>query len=143
MDRFWNKVNKQGPDECWEWTNGLNGNGYGSFNIEGKIHTAHRASYLLNVGPIPEGQVVRHSCDNRKCVNPAHLEVGTYSQNNQDIVNRGRRDYKLTIHDARAIREELERGCLQKVLAARYGVSNGLISQIKNNRTWTEGWRTT
>ena len=96
MDRFWDKVKKAGPDDCWEWQAGLNNKGYGSFRFEGKIHTAHRFSYLLNVGEIPEGHVVRHKCDNRCCVNPAHLETGTCSQNNQDMVNRGRRRTRYT-----------------------------------------------
>ena len=142
MNRFWDKVKKAGPDDCWEWQAGLNNKGYGSFRFEGKIHPAHRFSYLLNVGEVPEGHVVRHKCDNRCCVNPAHLETGTYSQNNQDIVNRGRRQYKLTIGQVREIRKRLAAGDRQRDIAESFGVSNALISHIHNERTWTEGWRT-
>ena len=141
MKRFWDKVDVKGPNDCWEWQAGLNNSGYGSFRFNGKIQTAQRASYLLNVGEIPEGMVVRHKCDNRACVNPAHLELGSYSENNQDMVNRDRRQYKLTIDQVRMIRKRLADGALQKHLAAEYGVSFGLISHIKNDRTWTEGWR--
>lgn len=141
MKRFWDKVEVKGPDDCWEWQAALNNKGYGSFRVEGAIHPAHRASYLLNVGEIPEGMVVRHKCDNRACVNPAHLELGTPTDNNRDMVNRGRREYKLTIDQVRTIRKRLAEGVLGKQLAEEYGVSFGLISHIKNNRTWTEGWR--
>jgi len=143
MERFWSKVDKRGPDECWEWQGTLNNKGYGNFALKGKCETAQRASYLLNVGEIPDGQVVRHKCDNRSCVNPAHLEIGTYSQNNQDMVNRNRRKYKLTIAQARQIRERLANGELQREVAESFGVSKALVSHIHNGRTWTEGWRVT
>ena len=141
QERFWDKVNKAGPDDCWEWQAGIGANGYGSFRLEGKTLTAQRASYLFNVGEIPEGQIIRHKCDNRRCVNPDHLEVGTYSQNNQDAVNRKRRRYKLSIDQVRAIRQRLAEGAKQRPLAQEYGVSQGLIHQINTHQTWTEGWR--
>ena len=142
MKRFWDKVDVQGPDDCWECQGSLNNKGYGGFKLGKKTETAHRASYLLNAGEIPDGIVVRHKCDNRCCVNPNHLELGTYSENNQDIVNRNRRRYKLTIDQVRTIRKRLASGAVGRHLADEYGVSFGLISHIKNDRTWTEGWRT-
>ena len=75
IERFWEKVDKRGPDECWEWQGTLY-KGYGSFHMErGFATTAQRASHLLLKGPIPEGYEVDHLCKNPACVNPAHLEA--------------------------------------------------------------------
>lgn len=87
-ERFWEKVDKTG--ECWPWTACIERNGYGSFHVGGRRKWAHRVSYELNVGPIPSGEYVLHSCDNRRCVNPAHLRVGTHADNMRDMVDRGR-----------------------------------------------------
>lgn len=73
IERFWDKVDKS--EDCWNWTASLRHGGYGQFNIgNGKIVRAHRLSYELLVGPIPEGLHIDHLCRNRACVNPAHLE---------------------------------------------------------------------
>lgn len=90
ISRFWAKVDKRGPDECWTWTAGLNGQGYGIFCIGGKARGAHRVSYFLSRGEIGNGLSVCHSCDNPPCVNPAHLWVGTAQDNSDDRVRKGR-----------------------------------------------------
>ena len=77
--------------DCWEWTAATNNIGYGMFRFDNyKMRTAHRVSYELHKGPIPQGKVVCHTCDNPKCVNPDHLWVGTLKDNAQDMVNKGR-----------------------------------------------------
>lgn len=73
QDRFWEKVDRLGPDECWEWLAGKNGR-YGAIYVDGQNVGAHRFSYEILVGPIPEGLVLDHLCRNEGCVNPNHLE---------------------------------------------------------------------
>ncbi len=94
-ERFWRRVQKAGPNECWEWTGGKAPNGYGIISKGGKsagAMSAHRASYMIaNGAPAPSDLVVMHSCDNRGCVNPNHLRLGTVRDNTADMDAKGRR----------------------------------------------------
>ncbi|HCA7769786.1 TPA: HNH endonuclease [Pseudomonas aeruginosa] len=90
--RFWSHVIRASDGSCWEWSGAKDGKGYGTINSGcGKSpQKAHRISYEMAHGPIPDGLVVRHKCDNPGCVNPSHLEVGTQKDNSADMVDRGR-----------------------------------------------------
>lgn len=85
--RFWRKVNKDARNGCWEWTASKNPKGYGHFSHKGRLLAAHRVSWELANGPIPEGMVIDHRCANKSCVNPDHLRVITNAQNQQHLTS--------------------------------------------------------
>lgn len=92
MERFWKKVDKRGPEECWTWLASVQtvGHPYGYFRFGKTMKKAHRISWMLNNGEIPEGMCVLHKCDNPRCVNPAHLFIGTQLENIRDRDRKGR-----------------------------------------------------
>ena len=79
--RFWARVVRRGVDQCWPWNGSRQTQGYGRMEVRGRALAAHRLSYMLNIGSIPEGAVIDHLCRNKACVNPAHLEAVTLSVN--------------------------------------------------------------
>lgn len=89
-DRFWQKVEKAGESECWEWVGTIDRGGYGRIQVEDRLESAHRVSWMLARGAIPHGLWVLHQCDNRKCVNVAHLFLGTRTDNVRDMYAKGR-----------------------------------------------------
>ncbi len=88
--RFQRYVPNLPSEHCWEWQGHVSSRGYGRFRDAKRVTAAHRIAYELAKGPIPDGLVVMHACDNRRCVNPSHLSVGTYADNNRDMMAKGR-----------------------------------------------------
>ena len=102
-ERFWAKVDRRGPDDCWNWTAMTHPDGHGRIGEGGhygRMLYAHRVSYELHIGPIPPGLVVMHKCDNPRCVNPAHLQLGTDADNHRDCWNKGRSPFKPSMPGA-------------------------------------------
>jgi len=144
--RYWAKVIR--GDGCWEWNAFVNKNGYGQIGFRGALVYAHRAAWTLANGPIPDGLFVCHKCDNRKCCNPEHMFLGTFEDNMNDKVQKGRQarpigekspTSKLTWEQVREIRERYKNETImQSVLAKEYGVSASAISHVITNRTWID-----
>lgn len=99
-DRFMSYVAKL--DYCWEWQGGINSTGRGIFWLNNKTPKAHRISWIIHNGDIPENVCVLHKCDNGKCVNPKHLFLGSYKDNTQDMINKKRFVGNLKIDSAKA-----------------------------------------
>lgn len=129
---------------CWLWLGQMHKEGYGDFQLKNaKSKRAHRVSWIAYNGDIPSGLVVRHKCDNRACVNPAHLELGTCLDNNADMVSRKRHakgehvgSAVLRQTDVLEIRKARIAGTSVLVLAARYRVCSDNIYRIIRGETW-------
>lgn len=141
--RFWSRVQKSAePDGCWLWT-GSTRNGYGTFLIAARPTYTHQFSYELHFAPIPDGKVVRHRCDVRRCVRPSHLLVGTQGDNIADMWERGRAVKppvrygeshpmaRLSDEQVASIRQRWVGGLAnQHALAADFGVSQSTVWRL-------------
>ena len=136
ISRFISKI-KVSENGCHEWTAGLHRDGYGKFQNNGKTIPAHRVAYELFVGEIPNKLWILHSCDNRKCVNPKHLFLGTSKDNINDMDNKKRRgsNSSLTYSDVAKIKEMIADRYTQAYIASKFGVCQTTISKIKLNKT--------
>lgn len=143
FDRFVDKVLV--GDDCWGWLGRRNQLGYGRISVNGTLTQAHRVSWGLFRGPIPDGMCVCHSCDNRGCVKPGHLFLGTQKDNMRDCMAKGRFPdlhgeanprARLTWDDVDAIRASDETGV---AIAERYGVSKSCIYMLRRGRNWKSG----
>ena len=144
--RFWKLVNKGNSHGCWIWKGCKEKYGHGRFKLStNKCIYAHRYSYELKNGSIPNGYCICHTCDNPLCVNPNHLWIGTRGQNNTDRKNKGRNaitvgelnpSVKLTVNKVREIRKRLEMGETQISIAKEFGVRQANISSIKLMKSW-------
>lgn len=158
---FWEKVGRKGKRDCWEWRAYRQPKGYGLIAHGRGTMLAHRMSWLLNVGMIPDGLCVLHKCDNASCVNPSHLFLGTRADNNHDMERKGRAVHpegdnngsrlhpellargsrhgmsKLTEPEVREIRSEYKTGTTtHRRLATKFGVARSLIRFIVKRITW-------
>jgi hypothetical protein len=158
QDRFWEKVNKDGPmcerlgTKCWVWTGATNPDGYGNTKTDGHQVNTHRVSWELSNGKIPNGLCVLHKCDNPPCVRPDHLFLGTKQDNVTDMINKGRRgnpnpvktrsgehhpNHKLTNADVIAMRERYSRGGISAAALARiYKIDATAAWRVVTRRTW-------
>lgn len=135
FERFWNRICFS-PGGCWEWSGPLDKDGYGQFWVRCRRVRAHRYSYRLVNGYIG-GACVLHTCDNRKCVNPKHLFLGTRAENTVDAAQKGKLSRKLTEQDVRNIRERYARGGVsQPELAREYKVRLYSIWSVLHRLTW-------
>lgn len=151
-ERFWKYVDKRGPDDCWNWTAKSRIAGYGVIGLGGRNAgkmLAHRLSWVIHNGDIPDsgdyhGTVVMHTCDNRLCVNPSHLRLGSQSENVRDMDRKGRRttvtrsgtDHHNAKLDDDAVRFIRDSDLPQRKLAAMFGVSRHPIARIKRGDGW-------
>jgi len=144
-ERFWPKVDIRGFDDCWEWIASKIPAGYGQIHNNGTMLRAHRVAWELMRGPIPKGLCLLHHCDNRACVNPNHLFLGTKADNMADMEAKGRRrsapprgvnspNAKLTNEKVRAIRLST---LPQRVLAKMHGVHQSTIWTVKHRKSWS------
>jgi hypothetical protein len=121
---------------CWEWTAATTPTGYGRFKFGDELY-AHRFSFYMFNGDLCEGMEVCHSCDNPKCVNPAHLWQGTKSENMRDAAIKGRTNtVRLTPDDVRRIRSLHNLKYSVADIASRYGITLTMVRDIINRRSW-------
>jgi len=141
--RFWAKVAKS--DSCWLWTAARARGGYGTFDVDGKTRYAHRVSWELANGPIPEGDghngtCVLHRCDVPLCCNPAHLFLGSHSENMADMKakdrgNHGESNGRSKLTEAQVVEIRASTGS-QRAIAARFGISQMQVSNIRSGQSW-------
>jgi hypothetical protein len=147
-------ANSRQAGECIEWTGGYTRDGYGRISINGVRMGAHRQSYLVNVGQIPTGMFVCHHCDNKKCIRPDHLFLGTAADNTADAVSKGRLSHGSTHYyaalsetDVQEIKRLYAEGRPKRgrgmsgtyslsMLASIFGVAGTTISNVVNGYCW-------
>ena len=144
--RFWEKVDKSNKDGCWLWTANTKHSGYGQFHGAKGPMSASRYAYLSVNGPLLEGELVMHTCDNPPCCNPAHLKKGSYYDNSLDMIQKGRdrkrgprgersSKSKLTASQVIEIRSRYPAERITK-LGPIFGVSPNSIWRIITRQSW-------
>lgn len=146
------KIKIDNETGCWNWTAGIYETGYGHFKMKHsdgkqKKTRAHRVSWMIFKGDIPEDMLVLHNCDNKICVNPDHLFIGTQQDNINDMISKGREKLsfpgelspqsKLTNEDVRNIRNMYKIGIHYKEIMALFNISDAQFYRIKNRHCWS------
>ncbi len=145
-ETFWSKVAK--TNGCWEYTSRPSRQGYGRVLWAGREALAHRVSWTLTRGDIPEGKCVLHRCDNPPCVRPSHLFLGSQADNVADMMAKGRGKparvlgekhgrSKVTEKDVRSLRKRRHAGETVTALSASFGLSIAQVSRICRGLNWT------
>ncbi len=150
-ERFWQKVDRRGDDDCWLWRGATSRRGYGNFGVNGRSTVTSRYAWELTRGPIPKGLCVLHHCDNPPCCNPAHLFLGTRGDNARDMLSKGRHwsqtgiqplrgqavgNARLTEQAVRTIRRRYACGEPQGQIAQGFGVSRTAIGRVVRSEVW-------
>lgn len=142
--RFWNSVEQGGPDDCWPWKASFR-NGYGAIKHQGRVLSAHRVSYVIHFGEPEPGLVIAHTCDNRSCCNPNHLEAVTPKKNNNDARKRlefasteGSSNPNATIDESVVIEiwAQRRKKITAPKIAEALGVSPNVVKSIVQGRSW-------
>ena len=149
MERFWSKTKRNPKTGCLDWTAAIHTEGYGSFKLDGKRQLAHRVAWMFAHGPAPAELCVCHTCDNRLCVNPDHLFLGTKADNTADAIAKGRHSTtvnplrgehqptaKLNEVAVRVIRYMAAKGVTASKLARVHGVGRTTIRRVVARQTW-------
>lgn len=157
LRRFWFFVDKKGEDECWLWMGGCvcpstvkredrDKHVYGAFRIGGDMWRAHRVSFVIHHGPIPDNLQVHHCCDVKLCVNPKHLSCGNHLKNAQEAKERGLLRPRIGEKHGKAVMTEkgiaeirriyAQGGISQAKLGKSYGVCKETIRDIIKRRIW-------
>lgn len=142
---FWEKVDVKGESDCWNWMAGTC-QGYGHVRCGNKIKKAHRVAYEDKVGPVPDGKILMHTCDNRICCNPAHLKAGTIADNNKDRDTKGR---QVALSGEQHARSRLNEKAVKQIrklqskhaaekrrLAEKLGVDVVTVGDVMRGKTW-------
>lgn len=154
-ERFWEKVDKRGVNDCWFWTATRTPAGYGHFRLGSQTdgtrrkEMSHRLAYMLATGnEIPKGAVIMHACDNPPCCNPAHLSVGTYAENGKAAYDRKRRMSTIKPGESspRAVLTAKDVEYIQQTgyaksareLAAELGVGRSTITAVRTGQNWSK-----
>lgn len=142
IESFWKRVEK--TNICWEWDGYILPNGYGNHKVHGVNAYAHRYSWEIHFGPIPKNLCVCHKCDNRKCVNPNHLFLGTQKVNMMDMRMKGRaaknkpHTTKLTEQQVMDLKRLYSQGVDKNVLSQKYGIKRCTVTNIIAGRIWKQ-----
>ena len=144
LRRFWSKVDRRSDSECWNWLGVVNNQGYGSIWINNQSYRVHRIAYYIYYKKDPNTFLICHSCNNKSCVNPKHLSLGTHSDNNQYAYDTNMNTQlgeihplsKLTENDIHEIRE-LCNIASQRQVAKLFNVSHTAIRRIIIGKTWS------
>lgn len=142
---FWSRVEK--TEDCWNWKGAIQRDGYGHFKSADKTVSSHRYAYEQMVGPIASGMDLLHSCDNRRCVNPAHLRQGTHGENMLEAKAKRRHAHGVRSHHAKLTEDQVReirrlwirtgyRKTNAKELSERFGVTTGTICGIARRYIW-------